>query len=85
MKICWFGKTILFLIFDSFLRINKFNMEALKSIPKILDNINDLHKINNAETALAEYKKSVKKFISAITEEVAHLIDKYEQRIKTLA
>lgn len=60
-------------------------MDALKSIPKILDNINDLHKITDAESALAEYKKSVKNFINAITSEVAHLIDKYEQKIKALA
>lgn len=59
-------------------------MEALKSIPKILDNIDDIHRMSNAETVLSEYRKNVQKFIAALTVEVSQLIDKYESKIKTL-
>lgn len=59
-------------------------MQALASIPKVLANIQDLHRTSSPETALAEYKKNVKKFIETLTKEVADLIDKYEKKISQL-
>lgn len=60
-------------------------MQALKAIPKVLDNIDDIHKLSSPETILTEYKKSVKIFIDAMTAEVLLLIDKYQKKIKDLA
>jgi hypothetical protein len=46
-------------------------MEAIRSMPKVLEGIEDLHHGNHASDVLSEYKRNVKEFIKNITQEVS--------------
>lgn len=52
-------------------------MEALRSIPKVLDSLDQIRSNSDPADVLAAYKKNVKIFISSIKDEVAALINQY--------
>jgi F0F1-type ATP synthase membrane subunit b/b' len=59
-------------------------MEAFKSIPKILEDIEDINRNGNSAQALTEYRRNLKEFIKSVTKEVGEIIDRYEKKIATL-
>ena len=59
-------------------------MEALKSIPRVLEGIEDIHHNSHPNQVLAEYKRNVKEFIKNITKEVELIIQQYEKKIVEL-
>lgn len=64
--------------------INKIKMEALRSIPRVLEGIEDIHHNGSASQVLAEYKRNVREFIKSITQEVEAIINQYEKKIHEL-
>jgi len=63
---------------------NKINMQALKMIPKVLENIEDIHRNSGQDTVLTEYKKNIKSFLQQVSAEVSSIINKYESIIRSL-
>ena len=59
-------------------------MQALKMIPKVLENIEDIHRNSGQDTVLTEYKKNIKSFLQQVSAEVSSIINKYESIIKSL-
>lgn len=59
-------------------------MEAIRSIPKVLEGIEDIHSGSHGDDALSEYKRNVKEFIKSVTKEVSEIIDRYERKIAEL-
>jgi len=59
-------------------------MQALKMIPKVLENIEDIHRNSGQDTVLTEYKKNIKSFLQQVSAEVSSIINKYESIIRSL-
>ena len=78
-------KIILTLFYiDSSSMLNKINMDAIRSLPKVLDGIEDIRHGGNSNDVLAQYKRNMKEFIRIVTNQVSQIIDRYQQKISEL-
>lgn len=56
---------------------NKIKMEAIRNLPKVLSDIDDIPHSVPANDVLLEYKRNVREFIKTVTQEVSDIIDRY--------
>lgn len=63
---------------------NKIKMEAIRSLPKVLSDIEDIPQGIPTQDLLLEYKRNVREFIKTVTQEVSDIIDRYERKIAEL-
>lgn len=63
---------------------NKIKMDAIRSLPKVLSDIEDIPQVIPTQDVLLEYKRNVREFIKTVTQEVSDIIDRYERKIADL-
>ena len=78
-------KSVLTLFYiDSSSMLNKINMHAIRSLPRVLDEIEDIKHGGHSNDVLAQYKRNTKDFIRIVTNQVSQIIDRYQQKIAEL-